>query len=161
MKKIIHIALGIFILSLAANAQSSNETIVVSNSPVTLASPLPTSFTPIDKISYQVKSHNQKTGAWVLMGAGFVGMVTGIIVESSHAEDNAYGVFVGKTNNTGIIIAIAGGCLMVGSIPLFVASARNKAKAKLSVSTQNTNLGIPRGINKNVTGITMSIPIGR
>ena len=162
MKKITLYAFGLFILSLTTNAQTNNETVAVNNNPVTVTNQLPMTITPIDKIGYQVKSRNQKTGAWVLMGLGFAGLVSGIIIDVNHADDNLYSTFTtGKTNNTGTIIAIAGGGMMLGSIPLFIASARNKSKAKLSVSTQNTNLGIPKGINKNVTGITMSIPIGR
>ena len=69
------------------------------------------------------------------MGLGFAGLVSGIIIDVNHADDNFYSTFTsGKTNNTGTIIAIAGGCMMVGTIPLFIASAKNKRKANAATT---------------------------
>ena len=71
---------------------------------------------------YQVKSKNQKTAAWVLLGGGVVLIGTGFLVgnrnESSFSEAA-----------TGAIIGGIGVLSAIGSIPLFIASGRNKRKA--------------------------------
>ena len=111
---------------------------------------------------YLKKSRNQKTGAWILMGAGVAAIVTGIIIEAGNAVDNTYSLFTEEsTNNTGVVIAVVGGCMAIGSIPLFAASSRNKKKANVSISNQKTGFGVPSNVNKSITCITMHIPIGK
>ncbi len=118
-------------------------------------------FSPVETTNYLKKSRNQKTAAWVMMGTGFAALVTGIIVEISNAQKNTDELFFGdqNTDNTGIDIAIAGGGLMIGSIPLFVASSRNKNKASLTIKNEKTGFGVPPNVSKNITGITMRVEI--
>lgn len=78
-------------------------------------------FSQTDSI-YLQKSKNQKTGAWILLGIG-----TGLIVG---------GNFVGNTDKstfadagTGFIMAGVGVLSGLGSIPLFIASKKNKNRA--------------------------------
>ena len=71
---------------------------------------------------YLKKSKNQKTAAWVLLGGGIALMGTGILIGSGNevSFDNA---------ETSVIIAGIGVLSTIASIPLFIASGRNKRKA--------------------------------
>jgi len=77
---------------------------------------------PVVKTDYQTKSKNQKTAAWVLLGGGTALIATGFIVgdsKNSSFDDAAMGaLFAG----VGVLSAL-------GSIPLFIASGKNKRKA--------------------------------
>jgi hypothetical protein len=77
---------------------------------------------PLSRQDYLVKSKNQKTAAWVLLGGGAVLIGTGLLIgdrKESSFDDAA----------TGGIIGIAGALSMITSIPLFIASGLNKRKA--------------------------------
>jgi hypothetical protein len=74
----------------------------------------------LTKADYLKKSKGQKTAAWVLVGAG----VTCFAIA-------APGDVSFETAGT---LVVVGGLAIVGSIPLFIASAKNKKKAR-SIST--------------------------
>lgn len=93
---------------------------------------------PPVKTDYLKKSKNQKTAAWILLGGGFALTTTSILIATPKAtEDLAYGLgglFVGQTepqNDYTVenILFITGTAAMLGSIPLFIASKKNKKKA--------------------------------
>lgn len=75
-----------------------------------------------DQAWYLRKSKNQKTAAFILLGGGtalgLTGLLTGSKSETSFDEAN-----------TGALLGAAGILAVAGSIPLFVASKRNKQKA--------------------------------
>ena len=71
---------------------------------------------------YLQKSKHQKTAAWILLGGGTALIATGIIVgtgEDAYFTDAAGGAAVA---GIGLLSTIA-------SIPLFIASGKNKKKA--------------------------------
>ncbi|RYE00914.1 MAG: hypothetical protein EOP50_02920 [Sphingobacteriales bacterium] len=82
---------------------------------------------PITRQDYFEKSKKQKTAAWVLLagGAGLIGEghLIGNGDESTFDDAAAGGIF-----------AILGVLSAIGSIPLFIASGRNKRRA-MNVST--------------------------
>lgn len=78
--------------------------------------------TPSVQKDYLQKSKHQKTAAWILLGGGTALIATGIIVgtgEDAYFTDAAGGAAVA---GIGILSTIA-------SIPLFIASGKNKKKA--------------------------------
>ena len=85
--------------------------------------------TALTKQDYLKKSKNKKTTAWVMLGGGagliLVGGLLGNSKESSFSDAG-----------TGIVIAGVGALSMLGSIPLFIASGKNKRKA-MSMSFKN------------------------
>ena len=93
---------------------------------------------------YMLKSKQQKTAAWVLVGGGFALSSTGLlIVVAEGINDLGNGFYdivtgeetVRKTSYTGDILLIAGLVSMTGSIPFFISASRNKRKAaKVSLS---------------------------
>ena len=77
---------------------------------------------PVTKQDYLAKSKNQKTGAWVLLGGGAALIATGFLIgdRKESSFDDA---------GTGAVFGVLGFLSAVGSIPLFIASGRNKRKA--------------------------------
>src|SRR5687767_5841166 len=77
---------------------------------------------PDIKTHYLVKSKNQKTAAWVLLGGGAALIGTGLLIGDSKNStfDDAL---------TGAGLAGIGLLSTIASIPLFFASGKNKRKA--------------------------------
>ena len=86
---------------------------------------------------YLKKSKNQKKTACILLGAGGALMITGIIIpkgDITHIDPAG-----GKSyKNDGIksVFTQTGALAMLGSIPFFIASGKNKRKA-ISLSLKN------------------------
>ena len=77
---------------------------------------------PSIKTDYLVKSKNQKTAAWVLLGGGVALIGTGFLIgdsKNSTFDDAA----------TGAVLGGVGFLSTMGSIPLFIASGKNKKRA--------------------------------
>ena len=77
---------------------------------------------PSIKTDYLVKSKNQKTAAWVLLGGGSALIGIGFLIgdsKNSTFDDAA----------TGAVLGGIGFLSTIGSIPLFIASGKNKRKA--------------------------------
>ena len=77
---------------------------------------------PFVKTDYLTKSKNQKTAAWVLLGGGTALIATGFIIgdgKNASFDDAAEGA----------LLAGVGLLSTIGSIPLFIASGKNKRKA--------------------------------
>ena len=76
---------------------------------------------------YLQKSKKQKTAAWVLLSGGTVMCASGytFFIYESFQGDGIYGVKA----KIALALFYGGGAAIVGSIPLFVASARNKGIA--------------------------------
>ena len=76
------------------------------------------------KNEYLQKSKDQKTAAWLLLGAGAAATVGGAIWFG-----NEFNLFGNDNTAAPAIVSLAGILSMAGSIPLFIASSRNKNKA--------------------------------
>ncbi len=172
------------VFSLSANAQTNNDDVVSSKTGINQASAanLEIGIRPVlnfkneflkinspepgnDKTDFLQKSRNQKTTAWLLVGGGGAVLITGLIVSVANTTHDIVDVATlqgqGRNTNTGAILIVAGGVTALGSIPLFLASSRNKRKANLSVSKQSTGYGLPNGKAKSITGVSLSIPLGK
>ena len=72
----------------------------------------------LTKQDYLQKSRNQKTAAWILRGSGAVLFIPGIIWATTSIDS------VGPD-----ILLVAGGACILTSVPLFMASRKNKRRA--------------------------------
>jgi hypothetical protein len=91
----------------------------------------PATKTALTREEYLQKSKNQKTTAWILLGGG-AALSTGAMiwaVQDLFSPDQGQGA-----------LFIAGVSAMAGSIPLFIAAARNKRKAAEMPVTITTKL---------------------
>ena len=83
---------------------------------------------------YIKKSKRQKTTAWILLGAGVAMITTGLLLQSNDGDLNTL-----SKDITGIGIGGAGIVCTIISVPVFLASTRNKHKAAaLSLKTEKT-----------------------
>ena len=91
----------------------------------------------INKPEYLKKSKNQKTAAWILAGVGTLSVILGTIEVNPNSGEN---------NNSSLFLV--GGLIAIGaSVPLFIASAKNKKKG-MSLSFKNNR--VPRLHNNNL-----------
>ena len=92
-----------------------------------------TNPSPINtKEDYLKKSKSQKTAAWLVLGAGVVLTSAGFAVELNNANDALIGLFSlqqPKSSDVGGVLFFSGLAAMAGSIPLFIASSKNKKRA--------------------------------
>ena len=93
---------------------------------------------PVVKTDYLKKSKNQKTAAWVLLGGGFALTTTSIVMASSKITEDYVNVIAGVFSSEPVqennytaenILLITGTASMLASIPLFIASKKNKRRA--------------------------------
>ena len=139
MKKIIICSL-LLVLTTATFCQQNN--------------PSPT----LTKQDYIKKSKNQKTAAWVLLGGGFtLSTIGALTILPKAGKDIGYAILLipnaitgtlqpePQNNYTAQTILLIGGLMaMLSSIPLFIASGKNKTKA-MSLSFKNeTSLQIQK-----------------
>jgi len=78
---------------------------------------------------YLNKSKNQKTVAWVMLGGGVAVATVGILLVNNAINDDGPGVLSGSSGTAESIVALVGIGSTLGSIPLFISSARNARKA--------------------------------
>jgi len=98
--------------------------------PITSFCQMTNDSVPDIKTHYLVKSKNQKTAAWVLLGGGTALIGIGFLI-----GDNKNSTFDDAA--TGALLAGIGVLSTIGSIPLFIASGKNKRKAMKTTATIN------------------------
>ena len=104
---------------------------------------------PSTREEYLQKSANQKTGAWILLGAGAA------VLAITAVSDADFDILP--------ILVIGGGAAVLGSIPLFISARKNKKKGL----AMTANLEIQRspvltylGASKPFSpGISIKLPL--
>lgn len=105
---------------------------------------------------YNRKSRNLRITGLSLLGAGLVLGLSGLLVASNDNYTDSEGR--DRTIRTLFVLSAATG---IASIPLMVLAHVNKTKARTSLSSQKTSFGIPGKTEKNIIGLTLSIPVGK
>jgi hypothetical protein len=136
MKKILFICLITLCATTQSNAQMRDTTIIM-NTP------------KVDENSLIQKLKKQKTAAWLLLGGGAGMALAGMIITAKDVGQEVAGLFVTvfslgtvipeepKKRAAGPVLTIAGTGAMLGSIPLFIASAKNKRQAALILKNES------------------------
>ncbi|HRX93546.1 MAG TPA: hypothetical protein P5158_05485 [Chitinophagaceae bacterium] len=128
---------------------------------------LPQQSTPVPQTDYLLKSKNQKKGAWVLLGTG---TSLGLIGIASFPKDYVWLDFWGTNTASAESSATFSGVLFVvgvvatlTSIPLFIASGKNKRKAmRSSVGFKSEQLSLPfksGSMQKSMPAVAISIKL--
>ena len=76
---------------------------------------------------YLNKSKHQKIAAWVLLGGGSALIITGVLIGSGGEVSFDAAATAAVVGGVGVLSAL-------GSIPLFIASAKNKRKANAATT---------------------------
>jgi hypothetical protein len=116
----------------------------------------------VDANSLFQKSIRQKTAAWLLLGGGAGITIVGLaIMPPMNFEWTLGGVGTApvehKHSTAGPILAIAGTGAMLGSIPLFITSAKNKRKANLMLINENVFFNPRLNIKEHIVAIGIKI----
>ena len=115
--------------------------------------------TPVINTEYLKKSKTQKKNAFIMLGGGAALFLTGIVIPKGELVHSS--ILGDDYKNDGIKggLELTGIISMLGSIPLFIASSKNKKKA-MSVSFKNNpSQQIQRGsfVNRSVPSLTFKI----
>jgi hypothetical protein len=106
---------------------------------------------PAIENDYLKKSKNQKTAAWILVGVGSLSTLLGTVqVNPDYGENN---------NSTFLLV---GGLVALGaSVPLFIASAKNKKKAmSLTFKSENIRQILNSSIvNRNIPSLNLKLDL--
>lgn len=106
---------------------------------------------PANENDYLKKSKNQKTAAWILVGVGSLSTLLGTVqVNPDYGENN---------NSTFLLV---GGLVALGaSVPLFIASAKNKKKAmSLTFKSENIRQILNSSIvNRNIPSLNLKLDL--
>ena len=116
------------------------------------------------KEEYLQKSKSQKTAAIILVSAGGLASTIGAVMATDDLEDDLGGVFDPYYEDNGdetvsAILFFGGLAAMLGSIPLFVSSNKNKKRA-MELSFKNipsTQVYRNMVINQNIPSINLRI----
>jgi hypothetical protein len=104
---------------------------------------------PETKEEFLARSKSQRTAAWILLGAGAIGIAAISPGNSSFSTTGA--------------VAVLSGAAIIGSVPLFIAAGKNKRRASaLAVSLQLEKLRTPSvSAYNNSHSIALSIKLRR
>ena len=80
------------------------------------------------RADYLQKSKKQKTAAWLLLGGGFLLGTGGMFMALENTFGDSRNYHISKTK-IGVTMFYAGGFAVAGSIPIFIAAARNKGRS--------------------------------
>ncbi len=86
----------------------------------------------LTKQDYLKKSKSQNTAAWIVLGGGVVLTSVGMAIGLFKATEALVGLLYlqqPKSSNDGEVLFYSGLAAIAGSIPLFIASSKNKKKA--------------------------------
>src|SRR5687767_10121849 len=84
---------------------------------------------PSVKTDYLKISRNQKTAAWLMLGGGIIVGTGGMLIAVNSIFYDPWSEDMRKNYSLGTTMMYLGGASMIGSIPLFIASARNKGRS--------------------------------
>ena len=95
-------------------------------------------------------------------------LTTGLVTLGVAVVFSGIGLLVANNKNisendfeTGALLLIAGVASGIASFPFLIMADVYKYKAKLHLSSQKTAFGVPSNVSKSITGITLSIPLGK
>jgi|GEM_PF-1370200 len=120
----------------------------------------------MSKEDYLEKSHNQLVTGKIMMGIGIGALTGGIIYTIVSLADATLRAFDGGTEQIsagGPILMVGGAGLMLGSIPVFLASGRNHKNA-MSIHTSTGTIDFFKQSkfgNPYYPAVSLVIPIGR
>ena len=85
----------------------------------------------LSQADYLQKSKKQKKIAWILLGSGAALAITAAVIPSKLTDEGVPGViWDDKYSNDWSLLILPGTVAMLSSIPFFIASSKNKKRAR-------------------------------
>lgn len=107
------------------------------------------------------KAKQQNSAAWVVGGTGLGLAAVGLIITSNQVGQDLSNIFNPNYTNSnskgGEIMAYAGLGAMLGSIPLFIASGKNKRKANLMLKDEKVSFNPQLNIKEHFISAGLKI----
>ena len=104
---------------------------------------------------YRRKSNGQKAGGWLLVGGGTVVLA---ITAISAASNVCIGTGCTKRSFPTVPVSL-GTAMMVGSVPLFIASGKNKRKANLILKEETVFFNPQLNIQEQLVSFGIKITL--
>ncbi len=102
-------------------------------------------------LQYLKKANNQRTTAWIMLGAGIAMEIIG----SSIAMDDLY-----SEEQTAEMVVLVGAILTVVSVPIFISGAKNRGRAEILLRHENIRVYNNSGSGKEgMLSLGLSIPL--
>lgn len=165
MKKIITVLLVTVVLCTVTNAQFQvknnlpvpNSTELLSTTSLINQAEVLQGFanSPVkDYAFYMRHCHNMRITGLVLLGTGLVSSGIALILATNNNSS-----YNNNNGNTVVALFIVGAATGIASIPFMVLAHVNKNKARAMLTTQKTGFDNRSLINKNINGITITLPL--
>jgi hypothetical protein len=139
----------------ATHYRTSKATVLTQDNSFSKSMYSSANYLPVKDYDYYMnKRRKNLTGGLVTLGGGLLFSGVGLLMASSSSSDEETGISGGVLTGIGAIAGIV-------SIPFMIMAEVYKHKAKVKLSSQKTGFGLPLKVGKSITGITMSIPIGK
>ena len=115
-----------------------------------------TQETSLSKDAYVAKAKKQNTAGWVILGTGFTISTIGLIVEMNEVTTELASIIILEPRDeksAGGALLIAGSIVMASSLPLFIASSKNRKRAATAFIKMESQHEL-----KNASFVTSSFP---
>jgi hypothetical protein len=108
---------------------------------------------------YLRRSKNYRIVGWATLGGGLVLGSAGLLVATNSSTTDYNSELRAERTHRALFIgsAVAG----IVSIPFMIMASSYKEKARLEIKNQKTGFGVPPHVSKDITGISLTIPIGK
>lgn len=163
MKKTMLLLTILMVLQTITKAQQENQFIAEKLKSNAVPSPAKSSYAFVsykngpekDADIFLRRSRNQRIVGWSTLGGGILLSGIGILV--------ANGDYATNNNNASLaaVLTIAGAVSGIVSIPFMIMASANRHKAHVLLNNTKTGFGVPPGVSNHITGITISLPIGK
>lgn len=111
-----------------------------------------------DYAYYNRQARTMRITGLSLLGAGLVSGVTALLIATNYDPNASYEATERKSR-TATTLFVVSAVTGIASIPFMILAHAQKNKARAALSTQKTF--IPGKSNIDITGITVSVPIGK
>lgn len=109
---------------------------------------------------YKRISKNYRIAGWSTLGGGIILGVAGLLVATNNNSYSDYNSEL-RAERTNRVLFISSAAVGIISIPLMIMATVYGHKAKVLLKAQKTGFGVPQNVDKNIMGVTISLPIGR